>query len=110
MAAPGSLSAAPSPVTACLTSFGEYSVTSHPRRGLGHGDARGLADRHGGAHVDLEQDPLDGHHRGELGEQRPQLGLELGQALGHGRSGRGAEHAEGHGPRPAPPAPCRAHA
>ena len=43
---------------------GEYWATS--RAGgdrLGHGEAAGLADRHRGAHVDLEEHPLDGDDR-----------------------------------------------
>ena len=64
-----SLSAAPSPgdrqlhlvrrVLGDLTPGGD---------GLGHGQPARLADPHGGAHVDLEEHPLDRHHVG------PQLG------------------------------------
>ena len=84
-----SLSAAPCPATACFTWLGEYWTTSQPAaRGLGHGQPAGLADRHRGAHVDLEEHPLDGDHVGpELGDQGPQLALELGQALGSGSAG-----------------------
>ena len=84
-----SLSAAPSPATASLTCVGRVLDDLAPGRvGLGHGQPAGLADRHGGAHVDLEEDPLDRHHVGpELGEEAPQLGLELGQAGGQ-RVGR----------------------
>ena len=47
--------------------------------------AAGLADRHGGAHVDLEEHPLDGDDVGlQLGDQGPQLALQLGQPLGSG--------------------------
>ena len=38
--------------------------------GRGQGQAAGLADRHGGAGIDLEQHPLDHHHvRAQLGQQ-----------------------------------------
>ena len=57
------------------------------------------------AHVDLEQHPLDGHHRGlVLGEQGPEVDLELGQALGRGQRRLGAQHADGHRPGAAGPA------
>ena len=56
----------------------------------------------GGAHVDLEEHPLDGHHLGPvLGEQRPQVGLEGGQPVGHVERRVGAQDAGGHGPGPA---------
>ena len=79
-----SLPAAPSPATACFTSLGVYcDDLAAGRRRLGHGQAAGLAHRHGGAHVDLEEHPLDGDHVGaQLGDQRPELALQLGQPVG----------------------------
>jgi hypothetical protein len=73
--------------------------------GLDHGHACRLGHRDGRAGVDLEQDPLDRHHRRPvLGQQGPHVGLQARQPLGYGQGGVGAEHAGGDGPRP-PPGP-----
>ena len=59
-----SFAAPPTPATACFTWFGEYSTTSHPAAtasAMARPAAWATGD--GGAHVDLEQHPLDGHHR-----------------------------------------------
>ena len=81
---PAPCRAAPSPATACFTWFGR--VLRRPRRRPRRASAmaRPLAwpDRHGGAHVHLEEHPLDGDDVGPgLREQDPQLGLQLGQPL-----------------------------
>ena len=69
--------------------------------GDGQGQPAGLPDRHGGAGVDLEEHPLDGHRVGlQLVDQGPQVGVEGGQPGGQG-VGRGrGEHARGHHRRP----------
>ena len=79
------LSAAPSPVTASLISFGEYSVTSAPGGdGLGHHDPGGLGHADGGAHVHREQDALDRHlDRWMLGGQVANVALDGVEAFGH---------------------------
>ena len=103
-----SLSAAPSPATASFTSLGEYWTTSAPAA-TASTMASPLAwpDRHGGAHVHLEEHPLDGDDVGPgLAQQDPQLGLELGQperaAASAGRCG-GRRCAVQRGPRAAGP-------
>ena len=54
-------------------------------RGLGERQPAGLADAHRRAHVDLEEDLLDGDGVGlELGDQRGQLAAQGGQPLGSG--------------------------
>ena len=59
------------------------------RHRLGHRDPGGLGHRDRGAGVHLEQHPLDGdHRRAVLLEQRPQVGLELGEALRRGQRRR----------------------
>ena len=86
--------AAPQPATASFTWLGVYCDDLAPGgRRLGQREPAGLADRHRRAHVDLEEHPLDGDDVGlELGDQRRQLALQLGQALGQrlGRAGCGS--------------------
>ena len=67
---------------------------------LGHGDARGLADRDGRAHVHLEQHPLDGHHR-RLVLARAGRGARRwssARRAGAGSDGVRAQHADGDRP------------
>ena len=91
-----SLPAPPQPATASLTWFGVYWATSQPARGrLGERQPAGLADAHRRAHVDLEEDLLDGDRVGpELGDQRRQLGAQRGEALRQRIGRRRADHAE----------------
>jgi hypothetical protein len=90
--------------------------------GGGEDQPAGLAHRHGGAGVDLEEQALDGHHgglvgtggrgRGQVGEQSTQARVEGGQPLGHGVGRRRGQDAgsqgtvdaprAGHEPVPAP--------
>ena len=70
-----------------------------PGRG-GQGQAARLTDRHGGAGVDLEQDPLDDHHVGpQLGQQPGQLVPQGGQPLAERVAGRASSDAR-RPPRP----------
>ncbi len=70
--------------------------------GLGERQPAHLGDAHRGAHVDLEEDLLDGDGVGfELGEQRRQLAAQRGQPAGQRVAGRSADHAERHGDRAA---------
>ena len=65
------------------------------RRGLGKGKAAGLTDAHGRAHVDLEEDLLDGNDVGpELAKERDDLRLQGRQSPGQRIGGRRAQHAE----------------
>ncbi len=67
------------------------------RRGFGERQPAGLADAHRRAHVDLEEDLLDGDDVGsELGEQGDDLGLQRGEALRQRIGRRRAQNAERH--------------
>ena len=70
------------------------------RHRLDHGNAAGLADRHRGAHIDLEQHALNSHSGDrELGKERAHFGLEFGETMVDLVGGRGAYDPEGHCPR-----------
>ena len=87
MRSTSSLPAPPQPATASLTWFGR--VLGDDGAGgdrLGEGEAAGLGDADGGADVALEEHPLDGDGVGaQLGEQGPELALELGEPFRYRR-------------------------
>lgn len=63
---------------------------------LGHDDAAGLANGDSGSDVVLEQHSFDGNHsRSVLDQQRPDLGLDHGQALRYAQIRRCCDDARG---------------
>jgi hypothetical protein len=71
-------------------------MTSQPKAAASaRASAAGLADAHRRAHIGLEEHLLDGHAVGpELAQQRLQLVLQFGQALGQRIGGRRADDTE----------------
>ena len=86
-----SLAAPPQPATASFTWLGRVlGDVAAGGGGLGQGQPAGLADAHRRAHVDLEEDVLDGDGVGSvLGDQRRQLAAQRGQALRQRRRSAG---------------------